>query len=396
MIIAIAAASCSGEGAGHAGAGHSGGDGICARGPLVVAEWQDLGVVAADAVPRSVLVLGGQVLVGTTRGLFRRPLDDAAPWVPSGLDGLSVGSLHASPAAAGLVIAGLDVHQDGRRPSVPPIQRSTDGGHTWVPVGEALRDEAESTPEQPVYAPVQSLTSFVRSDGTEIFFGNASGQSVVRSEDGKRWVYVRGEPSSFGYPCYVHTPAGAEGFVYQGCEAPLDDAWIARFGVDEVPVVEPVARVVTREVLGNRRPNLLTSSPIAPGAVFAGVEGGLLRLTAEGSTWLYRAEQGDDPMQHGYVYVRSLWLDPCNAGHLVFGGGLNAPNEVMQLYESFDAGAHATRVDAPGLIQSRDIDIQAGATSEQGESLVLALSLDKVRTHVLVRKHRAATTGRGP
>jgi hypothetical protein len=404
-FLSFAMAACSSTGGGEGGSGGAGGAGGAGGGggaggdspgcgvALTEATWRDLGEVAAGATAGSVLLVDRDVLVATSRGLFRRPLDGSGPWAPSGLEGQTVRVLYAARASAGVLLAGLDSGEDGF-PTLPSIHRSTDGGRTWAPVGEELKIEFESTEEAPVYETVESITSFVRSDGKEVFFANPSGPAVARSEDGDAWSFAFGEPGMFGYPCHLHAPPDAEGVVYQGCEAPLDFAWIRSFGVDEVPLQNPDQRVVTFEELGNRRPNLLTSSPHAPGAIFAGVEGGLLRVKGEEHSWIYLAEQRDEASESGYVYVRSLWLDPCDAQHIVFGGLLNGENKVLQLYETFDDGAQTARVDAPEGLAFDEIRIEAGAAPASGGSFVLALTLvsgEASSAHVLVREHNGIT-----
>ena len=144
--------------------------------------------------------------------------------------------------------------------------------------------------------------------------------------------------------------------------------------------------VVGSDFLGNRRPNILTSTPAAPGALFAGVEGGLVRLTAAGPSWIYQSNQADDPNTHGYVYVRTVFIDPCISGHMSFGGNLNAANPILQFYESTDDGAHSTRQDAPGSLRFSDINV-VGTPSSDGRDLILAATLDHTSAHVLVREY---------
>jgi hypothetical protein len=362
------------------------GGGACNGGVLSQSRWRDLGeVVSGTASAQAIVVVGADALVATTVGLFRRPLDGASPWRPAGLAGIAVRSLYRAKSTSDVLFAGLAATPS--EPSKPPIWRSPDSGASWQPVGEELKDTLSSTPAMPSYDPVESFTSYVRPNGGEVFFANASGASVARSEDGIKWTYVDGGPGSINYACELHVPPGLGAYVYQGCEAPLDDSWIRRFGVDEVPV-KSQDRVVSMAVLGNRRTNLLTSFSAVAGALYAGVEGGLVRVNAQGSSWLYQSGPGDDPAKHGYAYVKAVWVDTCAPQHFMFGGNLEGANVVLQLYESFDDGAHVTRLDAPAGLPFKTIDVEAGAASPDQRSFILSLTLDKFagapHAHVLV------------
>ncbi len=385
-------------GCSHAGAPLPSNGGIAERGACEEPGppgrgWRDLGEVRADATPTSVVVLHGEVLVGTTSGLYRRPVDGTGGWRRSGLDGLSVAALHLSHRNPGLVVAGIMRDLKGSPLTEPPIRVSRDAGWTWQVRGEGFRNELESTAEPRSYDPVHSLTSFVRPSGAEVYFANTDAASVARSTDLATWRYISGGPGQFGYHCLIHAPPG-DGHVYQGCELPLDSAWVKRFDVDKQPSDgTDDEEIVGTDRLGNRRPNLVTSVPTVPTNLLVGVEGGLFRYGPQGMTWIYRSEGGDDPAERGYSYVRMAWSDPSDPRHLLFGGPLNGDNSRLQLYETFDGGGSVARIEAPCGIAFSEIWIEAGTSSPRGDSLTLAVTLtdsdDRSRAHVLVRELRA-------
>ncbi|MFO0653368.1 MAG: hypothetical protein U0326_44520 [Polyangiales bacterium] len=353
--------------------------------------WRDLGSPPTGTLPLSITVVGSDVLLGTESGLFRRPLDGSAEWSPSGLEQEGVVALRVSPTQPERVVASVAgiAHPPGATPGdpppvaitfpdAPPIRWSTDGGRTWTRSGEELRWPDVEPPSYD-YAADLAFTP----DGRRLFANYAN--SLLESTDGGRtWTWRDGAPGAAGYPCHL---AATNDHVWQGCELGLDIARIDSFELTPNGV-GPRVEVIGWDELGNRRPNSMTVSAADPGDVWVGVEGALLRLSADTEPeWLFRGADTTDE----YAYVRGVWLDPCDRDHLVFGGNLQYGNSSLWLAESFDDGASHVRQSPPPGVTAREWRIAAMTTpAVAATDLVLAIetwSADVRSARVLVRSH---------
>jgi hypothetical protein len=286
-------------------------------------------------------VSGERVLVGTADGIWARSLDGSGDWSPSGLEGVSILATRRHPGIeATIFAAGMPV---GDR-AAPPFYRSDDGGHSWAASAAFPRNAFDQSSE-PFYDLV------VAPDDPDRLYANLSGPSVAISTDGgQTWALANGETEVFfGDPCVVHVLASAPDRLYQGCEAPLDNAWVA---TQEIDPEDPFSLDRFTFVAGgpdfaleNRRPNAMASGPARPGTLYVGLEGALIAVDDEGFEFLFRAEEGaTDPP---YAYVSAIWLDPDDGDHFVFGGGVNGENERLSLFETFDHGATIRAIRAP-------------------------------------------------
>ncbi|MGA9520908.1 MAG: hypothetical protein WBV82_05560, partial [Myxococcaceae bacterium] len=229
-------------------------------------------------------------------------------------------------------------------------------------------------------------------EGLGVLYANMSGTTVARSVDGGRsWEFVVGKAQiQANYPCVLHVPTGDPGQLYQGCEAPLDVAWVARRDITSRTGPLPAqVTLVHHDEIENRRPNSLTSGPGRPGRVYVGLEGGLIWLEGDAWDWVYQKEAG--PPTFGlYTYVRAIWIDPCDPDHLVFGGTINGVNPRLNLYETFDHGPDVQFVDPPFSLGA-DPRIETGAAAgPDGRDFVLLITHEvdrRKQVRVLLRRY---------
>ena len=135
-------------------------------------------------------------------------------------------------------------------------------------------------------------------DDPDRLYANLSGPSVAISTDGGlNWALANGETEVFfGDACVIHILDSEPGTLYQGCEAPLDNAWVATQDIDPA---NPFALSNFTFVAGgpdfaleNRRPNGLASGPARPGTLYAGLEGALIALDDRTSILSFARRRG--------------------------------------------------------------------------------------------------------
>jgi outer membrane protein assembly factor BamB len=307
--------------------------------------WRTLGELpapAATALNHTPLVVsGGRVLVGTGDGLWARPLDGGGDWTRAGLAGVGVFATRTQPGRDATIFAAGMPAAD---PAAAPFYRSDDAGMNWTGATTFPRNPFDASSE-----PFYDLA--VAPDDSERIYANLSGPSVAISTDGgMNWALANGESEVFfGDPCVIHVLESAPGLLYQGCEAPLDNAWVASQVIDPA---DPLTLADFTFVAGgpdfaleNRRPNAMASGPARPGTLYVGLEGALIALDADGFEFAFRSEDGASELP--YIYVSAIWADPDDEDHLVFGGGVNGENTVFSLFETFDHGETLRRIRAP-------------------------------------------------
>jgi hypothetical protein len=230
--------------------------------------------------------------------------------------------------------------------AAPPFYRSDDGGATWVASAAFPRNPFDGAAE-----PFFDLA--VAPDDPERLYANLSGPSIAISTDGGgSWALANGETEVFfGDACVIHVLDAVPATLWQGCEAPLDNAWVATQDIDPA---DPFALQNFRFVAGgpdfaleNRRPNAMASGPARPGTLYVGLEGALIALDDSGFDFVFRAEEGDDTP---YVYVGAVRPDPVDPDRLLFGGGVNGENTELWLFETRNHGQTWRRVPAPAAL----------------------------------------------
>ena len=316
--------------------------------------WHDLGELPASAATElnhtPMVVSGDRVLVGTSDGIWARPLEGTGEWTQSGLAGVGIFATRRHPTIEATVFA---AGQPAADPQAPPFYRSDDGGITWMPGATFPRNGFDQSSE-----PFFDLA--VAPDDPERLYANLSGPSVAISTDGGlNWVLANGETEVFfGDACVIHILDSLPGTLFQGCEAPLDNAWIATQDIDPAnPFMLSNFTFVAGGpdfALENRRPNGLASGPARPDTLYAGLEGALIALEDSAFEFVFHAEEGS--MDPPYVYVAAIWLDPDDADHLVFGGGVNGENTQLALFETRDHGEMIRRVRVPRALTDPSVE----------------------------------------
>ncbi len=332
--------------------------------------WQDLGSITVhltgeDYYLRPMLRIGDDVLVGTPNGIKRRNLRSAAEWQSSGLDGFAV---HSIKRAGNVLIA----TGEGRRDPGRSLYRSTDNGKTWT-AAQSVPAQFESTRAEPIYDLVVSPAN------PDLIYFNLSGPSVAVSTDGGRNVRLVNDMTDtyFGYPCVLQFINDKADKLYQGCEMPLDDAWVGYYTLDartpdQIGELKKIADGWNDAYpkLENRRPNSMASAKTHGDRLFVGVEGGLVRFDNENMQWLFKAVDGGDPVERErYAYIRSIGLDAGNPQRLFFGGQLNGENKQLQFYVTSDGGQSVQRIPGPSAL--KDPHLVALTEDGPGQWLVL-------------------------
>lgn len=308
-----------------------------ARSTSAKSGWRDLGRIPTVRSAASLLVVGTGVLVGTNDGVWRRTLT-SGHWVRSGLDGIDIRVLRSwsSRQSTEILFAGGD---PGRLAGALPFHWSADGGRTWSGTANGLQEKATGRSIPVADLALQPLGG--TGGQLPILYAAMSGTTIARSLDGGRsWRYVVGSPAFHAtYDCYLHIPISEPTLLYHGCEAPLDFAWVAGYELPPMATESLGPRFMITPGggagIGNRRPNGFTQSNVDPTAVYCGLEGGIIALHGREWTWMWRGPSPDGR----YTYVRTIWVDPDDPKHRIFGGGQTTSDpRRIGLLETYDGG----------------------------------------------------------
>ena len=299
-------------------------------------------------------VVGSDLLLGTADGVWRRPLAGNADWERAGLAGRTIHALARTADGTRIIAAGFDPRDAG----APTVWYSPTGGLDWIaaatwPRGAPGRPDAGTSFRFATLEPDPL-------DANVVYGGLDADSIAVSADGGATWLMADGALSpNFGYACVPHRPRGAA-VLLQGCELPLDIAWI---GARDVSAGDRFTLTGFRylfgypdtEALGNRRINSIASPNGRDDRVLVGVEGGLLELTSDDggwtsvhaidARWVYRSD-GDDP-RRPYAYIRAIAPLSGDGRHVLFGGTVNGTNEELSLFETSGGGAVVRRVAAP-------------------------------------------------
>lgn len=309
--------------------------------------------VATYAEGKSAVAVGGEVIVGTKDGLWRRKLDGNANWERAGLDGFDVSFVVADASGEGRLFAG----GVPRNATEKPFYVSTDAGRTWTNARtsffDAGRDRHEAFVDVAVW-PEDPLVIYASLEG---------GPGVaVSTNGGLDWRRADASTESFfGYGCRIAFIPGEDDRLYQGCEALLDSVRIGWYDVKpshtiDLDALNILAATSVEGVpdVDNRRPNLILGSEARPGVLYAGLEGALIAVDDRRQLEkVYFSPLDGDPASNPppYIYVSAVWVDPENPFHLIYGGGLNGENTVARLFETYDHG-----------LSMREIGVQNGGS----------------------------------
>jgi hypothetical protein len=326
--------------------------------PPATWKWTDLGGPAA-ATPRYVanhetlVILGTELLLGTDDGIWRRPLSGEHPWQRAGLTGRAIHALTLTSDGQRLIAAGFDP----RNQAAVTAWYSTDAGTNWINAATWPRSQPGS-PEGNIAYPFHALEADPLD--ANVVYGNLDGDTLAVTVDGgSSWIMTNGATSpTFGYHCVPFRPADVS-VILQGCELPLDVAWVGARRVIkadrfELPDFRFVYGFPDTAELGNRRINGIAAVPGSKNRVFVGVEGGLVELKSKSGNWTNRADLEANWLffaEHGsnkpYAYIRAIAPLDTSGDNVLFGGPLNGDNKEILLFETADRGKTVRQVKAP-------------------------------------------------
>ncbi len=364
--------------------------GAAVRSAPVSTGWRDLGAIPTIRSAASLLVVGNEVLVGTNDGVWRRALI-SGDWMRSGLTGVDIRVLRtwSSPGRqlADVIFAGGD---PGQLAGALPFHWSTDGGRTWTGTANGLQ-EAGTGRSIPVAD--LALQPLRRSGRLPILYAAMSGTTIARSLDGGRnWRYVVGSPTfQATYDCYLHIAAGEPTLLYHGCEAPLDFAWVAAYELSSQATESFGPRFILApggsDGIGNRRPNGFTQSNVDPTVVYCGLEGGVIALHTREWTWVWRGPSPDGR----YTYVRTIWVDPDNPRHRLFGGGRTSSDpRRIGLLETYDGGETVAVAETNLGIDFGKVAVSAGGSVEPSGDVPMFVIQSEDGVRVIIKDKGSA------
>lgn len=310
--------------------------------------YQDLGEAPAPAAQgwngRRSAVAGGEILLATRDGLWRRRIDGEGAFERAGLAGLEVLFVQREAGPEGRLFAGVRTASVERR----PFFASADGGRSW--------HNAATSPAG-FEAPYEHFVEVHAHPSGILFAALEGGAGIAYSRDGGRnWQRADGASEPFfGYACHLLILPAFPDRLYQGCEAILDYVELRYYPLDferHPPLGEPVVIARTGDEtlpdLGNRRPNALAFSAGRPDTLYAGLEGAVVALSPfRGLERVFWSPLEPPSGERPYVYVHALWVGPRNPSRILFGGGLNGQNDVLHLYETRDHGLTLARLPSP-------------------------------------------------
>lgn len=348
-------------------------DGDDGGGPSVWS-WTELGGPDAEISPLTsnhepLVVNGTQLLLGTGDGVWRRALSGSGAWERAGLNGFAIHAMTLTRDGERIVAAGLDPNDD----RAPTVWYSTDDGVTWTAASAWPRGEAGG-PFEGFSFPFYTLEADPAD--ADVVYGGLSGDTVAVTVDGgATWVMTDGQiEPSFGDACVPYRSAAGP-VLLQGCELPLDTAWVgARRIVEQDRFTLPDFRFLygypDTDELENRRINSIVGLEAHADRVLVGVEGGLVELTTASGNWtddsdiaahwIMRVEDSTLP----YAYIRGIAALDDDGRHLLFGGTVNGLNETLSLFEATDGNLlqlsapmtlHDPRVEQIWRLNDRDV-----------------------------------------
>ena len=312
--------------------------GACDTSPAARYLWAELDYPQGAARATGVAANEREVFVSTIDGVWRRPLDGSATWSRLGLQGRSILSLLA--IGPSIVLAG----------TLGAVHRTTDAGAHWCSsgserfVGEAIH---EAIP----------FLQLVRDPGAEgggigLLYAGVSGSSIAFSRDaGATWGRAVGEQTWSIGSCALHVAGGAVRKLYRGCDV-VDRASISDFDLSsrDGRLGEPTELIAGAD-LGYHHPTSFASSAAGPDAVYAGLSGGVIKLSPAnaGVRWIYRSPDDALPGTVEYTNVQFVWIDPCKPTHLVFGGPGpgSAQGPSFDVHETADDGTTTEQLPSP-------------------------------------------------
>jgi hypothetical protein len=331
---------------------------VCSGGTLKIASYRDLGR-PANVGPGIATVDDDEVLLGTGDGIWRRPLDGRREWSRSGLEGRQIDGLMTIRGLTGIALA-----------AGQPFYRSGDGGHNWCTGGQA---ELVGRVQGEEFLPMLLLARQPgpQALGTGVLYALMADYSIVRSTDGgATWPFRFAEPGS--RTCVLHVPEWDTDMLYEGCSFGYS-GFIQRRNIADRngPVGDAIHVLDTPD---DHFPVAFASTAMKPGVLYVGLfEGGLIRLEGDQWRWIYQYSDIDQTPSWGdATNIGTIWIDPCDPKHLVFGGSAYHNTRIFELYETFDDGLTVAAV-LPPAPELSVADIEASALAGPGGKDLLLL-----------------------
>lgn len=362
-------------------------------------QWTDLGGPTGQTPPlvgnhETLVVVGNALLIGTDDGVWRRPLDGIADWERAGLEGRAIHALTKTAGGTRLVAAGYDRGD----PNAPSVWYSLTGGQNWVPASTWPRIAAGKPNAGRAYVFASLEPDPV--DANVVYGGLDADTVAVTTDGGATWILANGatEPN-FGYPCVSHRPRNAP-VLLQGCELPLDVAWVGARTIDEddrysLTSFRFLFGYPDMTEIGNRRINAIVPVSGRDDRVLVGVEGGLLELTSMDGDWSERDEiasrvyyrSDGDSATRPYTYMRAIAPLSGDGRHAVFGGTVNGTNTSLSLFETFNGGLTVRRVPSTMGFSDPRVEQAIAVTSDEVLLVISDVGQNK-RTSAIYRLRR--------
>jgi hypothetical protein len=249
------------------------------------------------------------------------------------LNGKRITALYKHPEQSGRFFAGV---QSNGTATAKTVYLTSDGGSTWTAANQPVY---ENTLHQ-----YENYVCFAARPGhpNHIYANLEGGATIAVSADGgENWTRMNNmQESYFGYAAAITFVPGRAGKIFQGAEAPLDDAWFASYDIDNKnPVLlNNFTKLVDMQHWGNRRPNKLQTHTYTGSAIYVGQEGALSKVVDGVNKFIFKSDDTE------YPYIKGIWVEPSNTSHLLFGGPLNHSEQPMSLYETYDQGETIKRI----------------------------------------------------
>ena len=329
--------------------------------------------ISADLGFQAALYDGGYIYVATNDGIWKNDIN-TKEWTMAGLQGKTIVSLFKHPTIANKFFAGAYINADPNfpTPNTNPLFTSNDAGATWNAVPGPVNENYYCFAVRPNYP--------------NHIYANVEGPNMAVSTDGgNSWVFMNNNQGGFiGYQSAIIFKPNNPNQIFQGAEAPLDDAWLGSYDIDQSNPVKLTnfKRIVKGAFSGgpweNRRPNKLMMFPFTGNTIYVGQEGALSKVNDTISTFIYKS-RGE--VEKPYSYIKGIWVDPLDTNHIIFGGGLNNDTQPMQIFETFNEGTtfyrYSDKFGAENPIISDMVDL--------GDNKIAILISDQTRGNYKVK-----------
>jgi hypothetical protein len=124
-----------------------------------------------------------------------------------------------------------------------------------------------------------------------------------------------------------------------------------------------------------------------------GVDGGLFWVDFKKATgaWVYRHAGNSSSGETGlYTYIKTIWIDPNDSNHLLFGGAAQTI-KTLELYETFDGGKTLSFPVLPTGFVERPARIFSGIPfGSENKGFIFVATYkenEKAITHIFLKDH---------